>query len=208
MVSVMIGAVERYTADQIQVITFEEHVRARPAMYFRVGKDSPELPTEVLQKVVWDALHHGDGAHGQISVEIGSDLSFTVEDDQRRTVDEQGRPLPGFFESLLDKGRWEPAAAAALSVRTVVEVWLDGRGYCQELAGATPVGAWEEIGTSRLSGTRTTFHLDPSYCGPGEAIAWSLLPDELHGYECDALPSPVTFPIRDLRAETKNSAGE
>lgn len=60
MASVMIGAVERYTADQIQVITFEEHVRARPAMYFRVGKDSPELPTEVLQQVVWDALHHSE----------------------------------------------------------------------------------------------------------------------------------------------------
>ncbi|MFC6599848.1 hypothetical protein [Kitasatospora paranensis] len=204
----MIGDVECYTADQIQLITFEEHVRARPAMYFRVGKDSPELPTEVLQQVVWDALHHGAGVHGRISVEIGSDLSFTVEDARHRSAVEQGRPVPGFFGSLLDKGRWAPAAAAALSVRTVVEVWLDGRGFRQELAGATPVGAWEEFGTSRLSGTRTTFHLDPSYCGPDEAIARSLLPDELHGHECDALPSPVTFTIRDLRAETKNSAGK
>lgn len=89
-------------------------------------------------------------------MEIESDLSFTVEDDQRRTADEQGRPLPGFFDSLLDKERWAPAAAAALSVRTVVEPWLDGRGYRQELAGVTPAGAWEEFGTSRLSGTRTT----------------------------------------------------
>ncbi|MER6121041.1 hypothetical protein [Streptomyces sp. NPDC001743] len=190
------------------MITFEEHVRACPAVYFRVGKDSPELPTEILQQVVWDALHHGDGAHGQISVEIGSGLSFTVEDDHPRTADEQGRPLTGFFDSLLDKGRWAPAAAAVLSVRTVVEVRLGGRDYRQELAGATPVGAWEEFGTSRLSGTRTTFHLDASYCGPDEAIAWSLLPEELHGHECDALPSPVTFSIRDLRAEAEHSTGE
>ncbi|WP_406099699.1 hypothetical protein [Streptomyces sp. NBC_01013] len=199
---------ERYTADQIQVIAFEEHVRTRPAIYFRVSRGSPELPTEVLQQAVWDALHHRDGTHGRISVEIESDLNFTVEDDQRRAADEQGRPLPGFFGSLLGKERWAPAAAAVLSVRTVVEVWLDGRGYRQELAGATPTGSWEEFATPKLSGTRTTFHLDPSYCGPDEAIAWSLLAEELHGQECDAQPSPVTFPIHDLRAEAENSADE
>ncbi|MGF0174519.1 hypothetical protein ACQF36_29670 [Streptomyces sp. Marseille-Q5077] len=199
---------ERYTADQIQVITFEEHVRARPVMYFRVARDSPELPTEVLQQVVWDALHHRDGAHGQIRVEIESDLTFTVEDDQRRTADERGRPLPGFFGSLLDKERWAPAAAAVLSVRTVVEVRLDGRGFRQELIGTMAAGDWEEFATSKPSGTRATFQLDPSYCGPDEAIAWSLLPEELHGRECDTDPSPVTFPIHDLRTEVENSAGE
>ncbi|MFJ8863801.1 hypothetical protein ACIRD8_36015 [Streptomyces sp. NPDC102451] len=199
---------ERYTADQIQMLAFEEHVRARPAMYFRVGRDSPELPTEVLQRVVWDALHHSDGTHGQISVEIRSDLNFTVEDDQRHAVDEQGRPLPGFFGSLLDRERWAPAAAAVLSVRTVVEVRIGGRGYRQELTGTTATGVWEEFATSEPSGTRTTFHLDPSYCGPDEAIAWSLLPEELHGQERDVCPFPATFPIHDLRAEAENSAGE
>ncbi|MFG2593646.1 hypothetical protein [Streptomyces sp. NPDC048438] len=199
---------ERYTADQIQVVTFEEHVWARPAMYFRVARDSPELPTEILQQVVWDALHHRNCTHGQISVEIGSDLVFNVEDDQRRTADERGTPLPGFFGSLLDKERWAPAAAAVLSVRTVVEVRLDGRGFRQELAGAVTAGVWEEFATSKPSGTRTTFHLDPSYCDPDEAIAWSLLPEELHGWECDAHPSPVTFPVHDLREEVEDSAGE
>nr|WSX75783.1 hypothetical protein OH826_19180 [Streptomyces sp. NBC_00899] len=199
---------ERYTADQIRVITFDEHVRARPAMYFRVARESPELPTEILQQVVRDALHHRDGTHGQISVEIETDLVFSVEDDQRRTSDERGRPVPGFFGSLLDKERWAPAAAAVLSVRTVVEVRLDGRGFRQALAGAVPTGDWEEFATSKPSGTRTTFQLDPSYCGPDEAIAWSLRPEELHGRECAAGLSPVTFSIHDLRAEAGNSAGE
>ncbi|MFC5901230.1 hypothetical protein [Streptomyces zhihengii] len=207
----MIGSVERYTAEQIQVFSFEEHVRARPAMYFRVARESPELPTEILQQVVWDALHHRDGTHGQVRVEIESDLVFSVEDDQRRPGDEQGKPLPGFFGSLLDEERWAPATAAALSVRTVVEVRLDGRGFRQELAGALSAGDWEEFATSKPSGTRTTFQLDPSYCGPDEAIAWSLRPEDLHGRECDANPSPVTFSvhdIHDLRAEAENSAGE
>ncbi|MFJ4467467.1 hypothetical protein ACIP2X_08215 [Streptomyces sp. NPDC089424] len=147
---------ERYTADQIQAITFEEHVRARPAMYFRVARESPELPTEILQQVVWDALHHRDGTHGQISVEIESDLAFSVEDDQRRTGDERGRPVPGFFGSLVDKERWAPAAAAVLSVRTVVEVRLNGRGFRQELAGAVSAGDWDEFATSKL---RYTDHI-------------------------------------------------
>ncbi|AWZ08236.1 MULTISPECIES: hypothetical protein [unclassified Streptomyces] len=199
---------EHYTADQLRVMVFEEHVRARPAMYFRVERDSPELPTEVLQRVVWDALHRRDGMHGQISVEITSDLSFTVEDDQLRSVDEEQRLLPGFCESLLDKDRWAPAAAAALSVRTVIEVWLDGRGHHQELAGVAPVGVWEECPVRRPYGTRTTFHLDPSYFGPGEAIAWALRPEELHGEGCEAHLSLATFPIRDLRSGDDGSAGE
>ncbi|MFB6508014.1 hypothetical protein ACFYXP_29645 [Streptomyces sp. NPDC002466] len=199
---------ERCTADQLRVIAFEEHVRARPAMYFRVERDSPELPTEVLQRVVWDALHRRDGTHGQISVEITSDLSFTVEDDQLHGADERRRPLPGFYESLLDKDRWAPAAAAALSVRTIVEVWLDGHGYRQELHGVAPAGAWEECLARRPYGTRTTFHLDPSYFGPGEAIAWALRPEELHGEGCEAHPSPATFAIHDLRSGADGSAGE
>ncbi|WP_344558844.1 hypothetical protein [Kitasatospora saccharophila] len=177
-----------------------ERVRLDPAAYFRVGRDSPELPTEVLQRVVWDALHHRGGRHGRIGVEIGSDLGFTVVDDQRRAADGRGRPLPGYFGSLFEEGRWAPAAAAALCVRTVIEVWLGGRGYRQELTGTTPTGPWEEFAASGLSGARTSFHLDPSYFGPGEAIAWALLPEELHGRECGARPSPVSFPIRDLRA--------
>ncbi|MFJ5274756.1 hypothetical protein [Streptomyces sp. NPDC088358] len=199
---------EHYTPDQLRVIAFEEHVRARPAMYFRVERDSPELPTEVLQQVVWDALHRRDGTHGQINIEITSDLSFTVEDDRLHSADEQRRPLPGFYESLLDKDRWAPAAAAALSVCTVIEVWLDGHGYRQELAGAVPAGAWEECPARRPDGTRTTFHLDPSYFGPGGAIAWALRPEELHGEGCEAHPSPAAFPIHDLRSEADGSAGE
>ncbi|MGC9496923.1 hypothetical protein [Streptomyces sp. WG7] len=165
----------------------------------RVERNSGELSTEVLQRVVWDAMHHRDGTHGQISVEITSNLSFTVEDERPHSADERGRPLPGFYGSLLDKDRWAPAAAAALSVRMVIEVWLDGRGYRQELAGAVPAGPWEERPAPRLHGTRTTFHLVPSYTGPGEAIAWALRPEELQEEGWETHPSPPTFPIHDLR---------
>ncbi|MFF5715164.1 hypothetical protein [Streptomyces sp. NPDC012756] len=201
---------ERFTVEPLRVVDFVEHVRRCPQMYFLVEQDSPELPTEVLRAVAWDALHRRDGKHGQISVEIGSDLSFTVESDQRPSADERERHLPGFSGSLLDMfdtQRWAPSAAAALSVRTVIEVWLDGHGYRQELVGMDPTGPRGKFIAPEPFGTRTTFHLDPSFCGPGEAIAWALRPGELHreGGTCKEHPSPTTFPIRDLRAEAEES---
>ncbi|WP_405861332.1 hypothetical protein OG361_38885 [Streptomyces sp. NBC_00090] len=202
---------ERFTVEPLRVIDFVEHVRRRPARYFLVDQGSPELPTGVLRAVAWDALHRRDGRHGQISVEIGSDLSFTVESDQRPSTDERERLLPGFFGSLLDMfdmRRWAPSAAAALSVRTVIEVWLDGHGYRQELVGMDPTGLRGEFIAPKPVGTRTTFHLDPSFCGRGEAIAWALRPEELHGEACKEHPSPTTFPIYDLRSETEESLSE
>ncbi|MER5312986.1 hypothetical protein ABT034_35065 [Streptomyces sp. NPDC002773] len=199
---------ERFTVEPLRVVDFVEHVRRRPAGYFLADQDSSELPTEVLRAVAWDALHRRDGRHGRISVEIGSDLSFTVESDQRPSADERERLLPEFFGSLLDMfdmQRWAPSAAAALSVRTVIEVWLDGHGYRQELAGMDLTGPREEFIAPKSFGTRTTFHLDPSFCGPGEAIAWALRPEELHGETCKEHPSPTTFPIHDLRAEAEES---
>ncbi|WP_245727786.1 hypothetical protein [Streptomyces vietnamensis] len=195
------------------MVDFVKHVRRRPQMYFLVEQGSPELPTEVLRAVAWDALHRRDGRHGRISVEIGSDFTFTVESDQRPSIDERERLLPGFFGSLLDMfdmQRWAPSAAAALSVCTVIEVWLNGHGYRQQLVGMDPTGPREEFSAPKPFGTRTTFHLDPSFCGPGEAIAWALSPEELHreGGTCKEHPSPAMFPIHDLRVETEGSLGE
>ncbi|MFI2780272.1 hypothetical protein [Streptomyces sp. ALB3] len=202
---------EKVTVEPLRMVDFVEYVRCRPSGYFLVDQDSPELPTEVLRAVAWDALHRRDGRHGQISVEIGSDLSFTVESDQRPSADERERLLPELFGSLLDMfdvQRWAPSAAAALSVRTVIEVWLDGHGYRQELVGMDPTGPREECMAPKPFGTRTTFHLDPSFCGPGEAIGWALRPEELHGEACKEHPSPARFPIHDLRAEAEESLGE
>ncbi|MCX4804274.1 hypothetical protein OG594_21955 [Streptomyces sp. NBC_01214] len=197
---------EKFAVEPLGVVDFVAHVRRRPAQYFLVDQGSPELPTEVLRAVAWDALHRRDGRHGRISIEIGSDLSFTVESDQRPSADAQERRAPRFFGSLLDmfdRQRWAPSAAAALSVRTVIEVWRDGHGLRQELVGMAPTGPREEFSAPKPVGTRTTFHLDPSFCGADEAIAWALRPEELHGEACREHPSPTKFPIYDLRSETE-----
>ncbi|SOE07494.1 hypothetical protein [Streptomyces sp. Ag109_G2-15] len=47
----------------------------------------------------------------------------------------------GYHGALLGPERWTGAAAAALGTRTVVEVWRDGHGVRQELAGIRPGAA-------------------------------------------------------------------
>ncbi len=192
----------------LRVVAFEEHVRAGPAMHFLVERDSPELPTELLQR--WFGTRCT-----AVTVRMGRSASRSplTSASRWRTIyrtvaDERRRPLPRFHESLLDKDCWAPAAAAALSVRTIVEVWLDNHGYRQELDGTVPTGTWEECLARRPYETETTFHPDSSYFGPGEAVAWALRPEELQGEGCLAHPSPASFPLRDLRSGVDGSAGE
>ncbi|MER7761100.1 hypothetical protein [Streptomyces sp. NPDC097619] len=166
--------------------TFVAEVRARPERYFGVDGGSEELPTEVLQRVVHEALHRADGTHRRIAVEIAADLAFTVTDDRRHAPGPPTRLLPG------------PAAgaAAALSVRTVVEVWADGRGHRREANGPLAPAPWRECPAPRPHGTRLHLALDPDRRAPGAALAWALLPVELHDPTC---PTPATFPLHDLR---------
>nr|WP_157554281.1 hypothetical protein [Herbidospora sakaeratensis] len=161
----MQGEKPLYSAEHITVLRFEDAVRKRPAMYFGVGQQSPDLPTEVLRAVVMDALHNGEPWN--VSVEIAGDLRFTVVDDQPHVTDEHGVPLLGFFDSLLDRERWAPAAAAALSLRTMVEVWMDGRGFRQRLIATQPVDAPAEFAPPTPQGTRLT---------PGATISRSPIP--------------------------------
>ncbi|SEG77589.1 hypothetical protein SAMN05444920_104507 [Nonomuraea solani] len=174
-----------YTAADIKVLSMEDSVRERPAMYFRVAREDPALPTEILRAVLSDALHLMGGDHAQAGAEITGDLSFTVWDDQ------PSEPGAG----LLDRHRWVQAAAAALSVRTVVEVGE----HRQELAGTTPTGP-PERSASAIAGTRVSFELDPAYFPPHAAISSSIESvGDLHGEWCTDKPMPHTF--RDLRQD-------
>ncbi|MEV7560249.1 hypothetical protein [Streptomyces sp. NPDC089795] len=107
-------------------------------------RGSVELPTEILQAVAWDAPHRRDGGHGHFRVEIGSALTFTVESDRSPGVQDRDRNPRDFFGSpldMFDARRQAPLAACALSVRTVVEVCLDGWGHRHESVGMSPTGA-------------------------------------------------------------------
>ncbi|MFF4113690.1 hypothetical protein ACFY0P_09395 [Streptomyces sp. NPDC001714] len=192
-----------YSAADIQVIEFDQHVWANPTMYFGVRRGDPELATQVLCAVLGHALHPATRvapAHTpQVEAEVHGDLKFWVADDQADALDEQSRALLGYYGSLLGPNRWNSAAAAALSTRTAIEVWRDGYGFRQELAGLRPIEQPQEIGSPTGAGTRVAFELDRAYVGAGTALTDDLGSLDLHGLHCSDPHGPGGVVVRDLR---------
>ncbi|WUD76587.1 hypothetical protein OG937_35305 [Streptomyces sp. NBC_00510] len=134
-----------YDGSRIALPAFDAGVRARPGRYFRFGQGDPRLPTAVLSAVAGHVLHPATAVAPSHSlsglVEITGDLSFTVTLDEPHSWDGQEGPAAGYFGSLLGPAWFLPAAAAALTTRTVVEMWCGGRGFRQESTGLRPVSA-------------------------------------------------------------------
>ena len=149
---------EEYSAANIKVLELDESVRKRPGMYFGFGLGDPRLPTQILTVVVCHAFHPanavGPDHRPRVVAEVTGALTFTVTDDHAETLPDSGEPALGFRDSLLTVTRWSSAAAAALTTRTVVEIWRDGRGLRQELAGAQPLSPPVPFVPSAGSGSR------------------------------------------------------
>ncbi|MFE1879473.1 DNA topoisomerase IV subunit B family protein [Streptomyces diastatochromogenes] len=195
---------EEYSAADIEVIEFDEHVRRTPVMYFDLPRDHPDLATRVLSRVLAHALHPATRLAPdhtlRVVAEIHGDLAFTVTDDMPNALDDgTGRPRLGHYGALLGPERWTSAAAAALGTRTVVEVWRDGHGVRQELAGLRPTTEPRSFEPLAGAGTRVAFALDPAYFGPGTAITADLAGLDLHPPYCDEPPGPGGVTLRDLR---------
>ncbi|MEV6750571.1 hypothetical protein AB0N21_40710 [Streptomyces sp. NPDC051080] len=192
-----------YDAADIRVLEFDDAVRARPGMYFGVGREEPMLASQVLCQVIGHVLHPAPSVAPSHSlravVEISADLAFSVTDDQAAPLDEQRRPRLGYYGSLLGVDRWLSAAAAAVSSRAVVEVWREGRGFRQELVRLRPTAEPEEFGAPPGSGTRVAFELDPEYFGAGAAITADLGALDLHGPYCTEDDGPGYVVFRDHR---------
>jgi hypothetical protein len=181
-----------YAAEHLTVLEVDEAVRRRPGMYFGVAREDPRFATAVLRAVLLHALHPSAALAPdhtpRVYAEITADLAFTVTDDQA----DLGR---GYFGSLLTPHRWASAAAAAVSVRTLVEVWKDGRGRRQELAGLRPVGSPADYAAPAGAGTRMSFEL-----APAAPIAADLAALDVHGDpECASRPGSGFVRIRDSR---------
>jgi hypothetical protein len=193
---------EAYSAGHITVLSFEEAVRKRTGMHFRVAPDSPELPSSILRGVIQDALHPAGGGHCTVVAEVTADLCFTVADDQSLFLSDLGEPEPGFYDALIDKRRWALAGAAALSSRTTIEIKAGGRGWRQELTGVVPAHPEAFAAPGEADGTRATFELDAGFLAPGAPISTS--PERLRAWEadcdrCAGLRRADVLTIRDRR---------
>ncbi|GAA0966294.1 hypothetical protein GCM10009555_007790 [Acrocarpospora macrocephala] len=190
-----------YTAADITVLEFDEVVRKRPEMYFGVGLNDPRLPTALLCAVAGHALHPAAGVAREHTlrtvIEVFDDLGFTVAMDQVHAWGGADSPALGYYGSLLGPEWWLPAAVAALCESVTVEMWSDGRGFRQELAGIRPLAEPWEIDAPVGSGTRIVFVLDPGRLGRGAAFPTDHL--ELHDPDCGAPKGPGHVIVRDRR---------
>ncbi|QIY66405.1 MULTISPECIES: hypothetical protein [unclassified Streptomyces] len=195
--------VDKYSAADIQIVEFDEHVRTHPQMYFQADRNNPDFATRVLGNVLGHALHPAArlaAAHTlQIEAEITGDLAFVVRDDRADALDEQGNPQLGYFGSLLRPERWGSAAAGAVSSRVVIEVWRNGHAFRQELAGLRPLSEPRKIGPGAGTGTRIAFELDRVYMERSHALTLDFTELDLHGPDCNEPAGPGRVTLTDLR---------
>lgn len=159
-------------------------VRARPRMYFGLGRYDPGLPAAIARTVAAEPFGWSRDPV-DVRLRIDADLTFTVTDDGAVPLDcREGRPLLDRNGCLLDRRRWALAAAAALSVRASVLVHACGRRWIQALDGAAPACPPQDCGEATGSLTRVTFELDASFFRPGAqlpAAPGTLWPDDVRG---------------------------
>lgn len=173
-------------------------------MYFGVGPGDPSLATRVLCTVVGHAFHPATkvaASHAaHVVADITADLAFAVTDDQADLPTGQGMPRLGYEKSLLTPDRWSSAAAAAVSTRTSVEVWRDGRGFRQTLVGLRPVEPPRAFSAPTGAGTRVEYVLDPDFFGTA-SITTALADLDIHGPDCRDAVGLGEVVVRDHRTQ-------
>ena len=170
---------QQYNAEQIQVLEGLEPVRKRPGMY--IGSTGPRglhhLVYEIVDNSVDEALA---GYCSTIGITIQKDNSIVVEDDGRgMPVDKHpklGIPAVEVIHTVLHAGGKfggggykvsgglhgvGASVVNALSTHMEVEIRRNGKVYKQTYERGKTTSPLTEIGTSKHTGSKSTFWPDP-----------------------------------------------
>ncbi|ASV72606.1 DNA gyrase subunit B [Thermogutta terrifontis] len=170
---------KEYTADKLEHLSDQEHVRKRPSMY--IGDTGPRGLHHLVFEVVDNSIDEAMAGYAtQIWVTINGDGSVTVEDNGRG-IPVEVHPVIGVstlegvmtllkFGGKFSKGAYYTSGGLHgvgvtvvnfLSEWCVVEVYRGGAVYRQEYERGKPTGPVRRIGTTHRTGTKTTFKPDP-----------------------------------------------
>jgi DNA gyrase subunit B len=170
----------QYGAEQIQVLEGLEAVRKRPGMY--IGTTDVAGLHHLIWEIVDNAIDEAMAGHcDNIIVKLNRDGSCSVEDNGRGIpVDTQKQTGKSALETVLtvlhaggkfgEDGGYKVSGGLhgvgvsvvnALSVKTIAEVYRDGKTYRQEYSRGAVKTEVEEIGKTDKQGTTITFTPDP-----------------------------------------------